>query len=177
MQTCVKSPSGLDSVRFLTSPRPLDLRPIRVGALFPALWCLDSRRSRPLAARARRKLREDAILKRGRRLKTVYTTEELIVGLQRILKKHGYISARLIDQDPCMPTAQTVGVRFGLHRKDYKLAGWSRTHRQIALAALKSRYRDSWEPERRQLIDPAMLRDDRGRMRRSRRWRTGKGID
>jgi DNA invertase Pin-like site-specific DNA recombinase len=94
------------------------------------------------AARARRKLREDAILKSGRKLKTVYTTEELIVGLQRILKKHGYISARLIDQDPCMPTAQTVGVRFGSHRKAYKLAGWSRTHRQIALAALKSRYQD-----------------------------------
>jgi hypothetical protein len=41
-----------------------------------------------------------------------------------------------------MPTAQTVGVRFGSHRKAYKLAGWSRTHRQIALAALKSRYQD-----------------------------------
>ncbi len=94
-------------------------------------------------ARARRKLREDAGLKNGRKLKTTYTTEELIVGLQRILKKHGYISATLIDQDPCMPTAKTVGVRFGSHRKAYKLAGWSRTHRQIVRAALESRYRAS----------------------------------
>jgi hypothetical protein len=53
-------------------------------------------------------------------------------------------STRIIDIEEFVPTAQTVGVRFGLHRKAYKLAGWSRTHRQIALAALKSRYRDSY---------------------------------
>lgn len=95
------------------------------------------------AARARRKIREAAILRSGRKLKMVYTTEELIVGLQRILEKHGYISASLIDEDPCMPASQTVGKRFGSLRKAYKLAGWSRTHRQIALAALRSRYRGS----------------------------------
>jgi DNA invertase Pin-like site-specific DNA recombinase len=97
------------------------------------------------AAIARRMAREDAALKSGRQPKRGYTNKELIAGLRRILRKHGYISVRLIDQDRDMPSARTVAKRFGSHRKAYRLAGWSRTHRQIAMAALKCRYRGSNE--------------------------------
>ena len=59
------------------------------------------------AALARRKARGDAALERGRQPRMTYTNKELIVGLRRILEKHGYISARLIDQDRRMPSAKT----------------------------------------------------------------------
>jgi DNA invertase Pin-like site-specific DNA recombinase len=92
------------------------------------------------AARHRRKIREQEAQKSGRSIKTHYSSKELIAGLKRILRKHGRISARLIDEASFMPSARTVGARFGSHREAYKLAGWVRTHRQITKASLESRY-------------------------------------
>jgi DNA invertase Pin-like site-specific DNA recombinase len=91
-------------------------------------------------ARARCKLRENAVLEAGGAIKQRHTSRELIAGLKRLLREHGYLSARLIDQDTHMPCAATVRLRFGTLRNAYKRAGWARTHRQITMAAMESRY-------------------------------------
>jgi len=91
-------------------------------------------------ARARRKLRENAILEASWTIKQCHTSQELIAGLKRLLREHKYLSARLIDQDAHMPCAATVRLQFGTLRKAYKRAGWARTHRQMVIAAMKGRY-------------------------------------
>lgn len=51
--------------------------------------------------------------------------DALLDGLRRLLEARGYLSVRLIETDPALPSCQTYCRRFGSLFEAYRLAGWS----------------------------------------------------
>jgi hypothetical protein len=52
------------------------------------------------------------------------SSHEIVDGLKRLLAEHGYLSGRLINADPRIPSQYAVGRRFGSLFQAYALAGW-----------------------------------------------------
>jgi DNA invertase Pin-like site-specific DNA recombinase len=57
--------------------------------------------------------------------------EFLIEGLQRLLSTHGYVSGKLINQDPELPHEWVYRDRFGSLLEAYQLVGWTLTRGQL----------------------------------------------
>ena len=79
-----------------------------------------------LAAWKRKK--EGKILRRqprhpGQRRGLHYRSDDILLGLKRLAKRAGMVSARLIDEDPTLPSWATVALHFGSLSAAYQLAG------------------------------------------------------
>ncbi|WP_160169052.1 recombinase family protein [Bradyrhizobium sp. Ai1a-2] len=59
----------------------------------------------------------------GQRPKLGYRTDDLLLGLKRLVEREGAISARLINDDPGLPWSATVAHHFGKLSKAYRLLG------------------------------------------------------
>jgi hypothetical protein len=59
----------------------------------------------------------------GQRPRLWYRSDEILVGLKRLAKREGAVSARLIDEDAGLPSWATVVKHFGSLRAAYQLAG------------------------------------------------------
>ncbi|MHC2338193.1 DNA invertase Pin-like site-specific DNA recombinase [Bradyrhizobium sp. USDA 4454] len=59
----------------------------------------------------------------GQRPKLAYRTDDLLLGLKRLVEREGAISARLINDDPALPWSATVAHHFGKLSKAYRLLG------------------------------------------------------
>jgi DNA invertase Pin-like site-specific DNA recombinase len=59
----------------------------------------------------------------GQRPKLGYRTEDLLLGLKRLVEREGAVSARLINDDPNLPWSATVAHHFGKLSKAYQLLG------------------------------------------------------
>jgi len=57
--------------------------------------------------------------------------EFLLEGLRRLLDAHGYLSGRLIDQDPELPNDWVFRDRFGSLQHAYHLVGWDLSRGQL----------------------------------------------
>lgn len=57
--------------------------------------------------------------------KDYITPEYLLEVLRKVLKRHGRLTARIINRAPELPSAQTVEVRFGNLTKLYQLLGFT----------------------------------------------------
>lgn len=57
------------------------------------------------------------------RPKLGYCTDDLLLGLKRLLDREGAVSARLINDDPNLPWSATVAHHFGKLSKAYRLLG------------------------------------------------------
>jgi hypothetical protein len=93
---------------------------------------------RAVAARYRAKLEVHAESFRpwGRQQ---YSTDELIAGLQRLVKENGYLSAKLIDADPTVASSPVYMRRFGSLLHAYERAGWRQTKSEIYEASARRR--------------------------------------
>jgi hypothetical protein len=56
---------------------------------------------------------------------TPFTDEHLIKMLQKLLEVHGYLSTRLIDSDPTLPSAGMIARRLGGLRNAYIRVGYT----------------------------------------------------
>jgi DNA invertase Pin-like site-specific DNA recombinase len=79
-----------------------------------------------LAAWKRKK--EGRIIRRqrrhpGQRPGLHYRSDDILLGLKRLAKRVGMVSARLIDEDPNLPSWATVALHFGSLSAAYQLAG------------------------------------------------------
>jgi DNA invertase Pin-like site-specific DNA recombinase len=79
-----------------------------------------------LAAWKRKK--EGKIIRRqrrhpGQRPGLHYRSDDILLGLKRLAKRVGMVSARLIDEDPNLPSWATVALHFGSLSAAYQLAG------------------------------------------------------
>ena len=59
----------------------------------------------------------------GQRPKLGYCTDDLLLGLKRLLEREGAVSARMINDDPDLPWSATVAHHFGKLSKAYQLLG------------------------------------------------------
>lgn len=59
----------------------------------------------------------------GQRPKLGYRTDDLLIGLKRLVERKGYLSARLINDDPDLPWSATVAHHFGKLSRAYQLLG------------------------------------------------------
>lgn len=59
----------------------------------------------------------------GQRPKLGYRTDDLLIGLKRLVEREGAVSARLINDDPNLPWSATVARHFGKLSKAYQLLG------------------------------------------------------
>jgi hypothetical protein len=59
----------------------------------------------------------------GQRPKLGYPTDDILLGLKRLVEREGAISARLINDDPDLPWSATVARHFGKLSKVYQLLG------------------------------------------------------
>ncbi|MGY4403958.1 recombinase family protein [Bradyrhizobium sp. USDA 3315] len=59
----------------------------------------------------------------GQRPKLGYRTDDLLLGLKRLVDREGAISARLINDDPELPWSATVAHHFGRLSRAYRLLG------------------------------------------------------
>lgn len=59
----------------------------------------------------------------GQRPRLWYRSEEILAGLRRLAERKGRVSARLIDEDPILPSWGTVVNHFGSLRAAYELIG------------------------------------------------------
>ncbi len=63
---------------------------------------------------------------------TVKIPDEIIVrGLKDLLRRRGYLTRTLIDEEPGLPAAHTICKHFGSMQRAYTLAGWERSQQQI----------------------------------------------
>lgn len=56
---------------------------------------------------------------------TPFTDQHLIKMLQKLLERHGYLSLRLIDSDPTLPSAGMIARRLGGLRNAYNRVGYT----------------------------------------------------
>jgi hypothetical protein len=59
----------------------------------------------------------------GQRARLWYRSDDILAGLERLAKEKGRVSARLIDQDPTLPSWGTVVRHFGSLKAAYDLIG------------------------------------------------------
>lgn len=59
----------------------------------------------------------------GQRPKLGYRTNDLLLGLKRLVEREGAVSARLINDDPNLPWSATLAHHFGKLSKAYQLLG------------------------------------------------------
>ncbi|SDG02461.1 hypothetical protein SAMN05216337_11074 [Bradyrhizobium brasilense] len=74
----------------------------------------------------------------GQRPKLAYRTDDLLLGLKRLVEREGAISARLID-DPELPWSATVAHHFSKLSKAYRLLGLVRLKDKLARFGLRRR--------------------------------------
>lgn len=75
----------------------------------------------------------------GQRPRLGYRTDELLLGLKRLVEREGAISARLINDDPDLPWSATVARHFGNLSKAYQLLGLIRLIGKPARFGLQGR--------------------------------------
>jgi DNA invertase Pin-like site-specific DNA recombinase len=73
------------------------------------------------------------------RPKLGYRTDDLLLGLKRLVEREGAVSARLINDDPDLPWSATVARHFGKLSTAYKLIGLVRLEGKPARFGLPSR--------------------------------------
>jgi DNA invertase Pin-like site-specific DNA recombinase len=76
----------------------------------------------------------------GALLRPTFSSEQIILGLKRLLEEKGYLSSTLINADPELPSATCITRRFGPLMDVYALVGWAPTRRQIMVAARNRRH-------------------------------------
>jgi DNA invertase Pin-like site-specific DNA recombinase len=64
----------------------------------------------------------------GQRSGLHYRSDDILLGLKRLAKRAGMVSARLIDEDASLPSWTTVALHFGSLSAAYQLAGLVRLH-------------------------------------------------
>ncbi|WP_420965312.1 recombinase family protein [Bradyrhizobium sp. B120] len=75
----------------------------------------------------------------GQRPKLGYRTDDLLLGLKRLVEREGAISARLINDDPDLPWSATVARHFGKLSKAYQMLGLVRLEGKPARFGLPRR--------------------------------------
>jgi hypothetical protein len=99
--------------------------------------------SQIMLAACRRKREGKTILRQrrhpGQRPKLGYRTDDLLLGLKRLVEREGAVSARLINDDPDLPWSATVAHHFGKLSKAYQLLGLVRLQGKPVRFGLLSR--------------------------------------
>lgn len=77
---------------------------------------------------ARQRMKEGTVVRRGprqsgQRPHLWYRSDALLLGLKRLAEREGWVSSRLIDEEPGLPWSPTFAGHFGSLAAAYKLAG------------------------------------------------------
>lgn len=87
----------------------------------PAMWIRADNAFEPLVDEALFAAAQEIIGQRSNRL----SNEEMLTGLQRLLKQHGYLSGFIIDESEGLPSSSAYRTRFGSLVRAYQLIGFT----------------------------------------------------